>query len=656
MLNQSTMILNCLRNFLKTKGFEKVDSITYSITILLCTLVTLTSSINAQVNSKSAAYFDLSHESKVFGHKKYFRLYLPQGYESSTKHYPVIYFFHGWGGRYFKDENALLEYELIKSLVDKYQVMLVLWDGNISEEEPRPYNIGNHEDVKFQVQMKDYFPELVSYIDNSYRTLTDRNHRGIIGFSMGGFMAYVLAGKYPDRICAAANLHGSPEFFIGYPHNHTLYPLRYTFKNLQDVQLLLHNSTNDELYYLNREVNSGASWEGGLHYSYELFPGGHKIDDPGKTEIFEKAICFVAYAFDHPVIKKEKWSHFDLYPDFSIWDYQVNTTKATPGFVFLKNVNRNGLGIYTYKWLPDGPPVDTCKIKVTTSPIYDPKTRYNLVSFRKEDSEIQYSTIESNEKGEIRIESEGNGQEYGIFKEGETSNIICLDYLLADDKRYLRVGEENKLYLKLFNRGGEINTTQEVSLTLSSPDSSVRIKKIDAFAKFKSNERVIISAPFIVLTDKKPPIDGSPSWLKFKVKITLNTKETEDELIIPVFFRVPDFPKVKIEDRYNLQDSVYGSGDGDGVAEPGEKIMVLIDGYRTRLYYDDPYVEADEEQLVDEVLPAKWPDGFTLSSVIKISKDCPKGHIVELLANFETKSFMPINRKLTWGKIDIKVE
>ena len=354
--------------------------------------------LNAQDISKTGAYTDLSHESKVFGHRKSFRLYLPQGYESSAERFPVIYFFHGWGGRYYKDDSAKLEYEMLKPLIDKYQVILVLWDGNIIEEEPRPYNIGNHEDVKFKVQIKDYFPELVSYIDSTYRTMIDRQHRGIIGFSMGGIMSYFLAGKYPDKICAAANLHGSPEFFIGYPQNHTLYPLRYTFRNLQDVQLLLHNSTNDVLYYLNEEVNKGAHWEEDLHYSYELFPGNHKIDDPGKTEIFEKALSYVVNAFEHPVVKTKKWSHYDIYPDFNVWDYSVKTDKHKPGFIYLWSVNSKGFGLYSQKWLPDGPNLDTCNMDVTTAPLYDPKIQYNMVSYRKSDGEIKQEFVESNEK------------------------------------------------------------------------------------------------------------------------------------------------------------------------------------------------------------------------------------------------------------------
>jgi len=129
-------------------------SIIFFITVFL---VIMTGKTQAQDAARTQAYSDLSHDSHVFGHIKYFRIYLPQGYESTHDRFPVIYFFHGWGGRYFKDDNARLEYELLKTLVDKYRVILVMWDGNISEEEPRPYNIGNHSDVKFRIQMKGLF-------------------------------------------------------------------------------------------------------------------------------------------------------------------------------------------------------------------------------------------------------------------------------------------------------------------------------------------------------------------------------------------------------------------------------------------------------------------------------------------------------------------
>jgi len=84
--------------------------------------------------------------------------------------------------------------------------------------------------------------------------------------------------------------------------------------------------------------------------------------------------------------------------------------------------------------------------------------------------------------------------------------------------------------------------------------------------------------------------------------------------------------------------------------------MLYQNGHRLRLYSDDPYVMASEEKLVDEVLPSIWPDGYTLSSVVKIANNCPDGHEIEFLASYETKTYMPIHRLVKWGKVKIKVK
>ena len=259
-------------------------------------------------------------------------------------------------------------------------------------------------------------------------------------------------------------------------------------------------------------------------------------------------------------------------------------------------------------------------------------------------------------KVKLHFGTNGNGYEMGIYQNGDAPYIICPNYILKNGKRYLRVGKENSMSLQLFNRGGPISHLQKATVIISCSDSSVVITKKEATVNFEPGKRTALSLPFSIHCNKKPPADGSPCWLKFTTKIIFDGHEFSDEIVVPVFFNVPAFSKFTIEDGYKLKDTVFGLGNGNRIAEPGEKIMIYKDGHRTRLYTDDPYVETENELLADEALPAKWDDGYTLSSVIKISKTCPKGHIIEFLANYETKSFMPINRKVSWGKILVTVE
>jgi enterochelin esterase-like enzyme len=609
--------------------------------------------IHAQPVAK-VPYQDLSHHSKVFGREKPYRLYLPAGYHDNQERFPVIYFFHGWGGRHYMDPSAKLEYELIKDLVDKYRVILVMWDGNYEEGQPRPYNMGNHVNITSDIQMKDYFLELVAHIDSTYNTLADRNNRGIIGFSMGGLMSWFIAGKYPDKVCAAVNILGSPEFFIGYPDNHTLLPLRYAFKNLKDVKIRLHQSTNDELVYLNDEVDRGARWEGGLSYSFQRFRGGHLIDDPGETKIFETAMKYVVDAFKDPLPKSDRWWHFDFYPEFDVWDYHVQSNKSEPGFVLLRKVANAGFGIGSQRWLPDGPPIEDLIAKVTTASVYEPNADYEVIRWLPQAGKVEQLSVRANGDGRLEFELPGEA-EMGIFRKGDKPDLIVASYTLEDEKRYLRAGETHKLTLMLFNRAGLPSRRTKVKVELIAPeDAAFEIVKEAEPATLSGKVR-FVPVTFTVRTNKKAPAHGEPAWIKLGVKI--QGQETfEDEVVIPVFFDVPPLDDIQVDDGRAIRDKAFGKGNGDGIVAPGEHVLLYTGDHRLRLYTDDPYVDPIGERLVDEVVPSRWPDGFTQSSVVRISENCPDGHVIRFLASYDTKVFETMERKVTWHMVSLTVK
>ena len=599
-----------------------------------------------------SAYQDLTHESNVFGHKKFYRLYVPDNYLKSSKKYPVIYFFHGWGGRHFKDDNANLEYKKLKELVNKYQVMMVMWDGSMDGKEPRPYNIGYHEDIKFRTQMKDYFPELINHIDEKYRTLTDRNHRGIIGFSMGGIMSLFLSGKYPDKVCAAVSLTGSPEFFIGYPENHTLYQIRYTFKNLQDIDTRIHTSSTDILYNLNEEVYQGAAWEGKT-LEFENFPGGHMVDKKGETVIFEKAMKFVADSFKKPHKSPQVWSHYDLYPDFGLWGYTVESDKSMPGFIFLKNVSKKGFGLETHQWLPAGPKVPIKKITVSTAPVYKPDYQYDVVKYSAKENTVLAEKMKTDAAGKLKFIVNGGGYQIGINDKTAKPNWSVVDYQIETESSYLQNNSANKLTVRLLNRGGLAAANQTFNVKITARDKAITLK--DSVLTFKADpaNRLITLAPIELLCAKQLPQHADPSEVKLIFEFP--DDNSKDELTVPVRFDAGYFKDTKVDDGIVVRGKSFGNGNADGVVNPGEKVLLYEGKNRLRLYTEDRFVIKENEILVDEIIPARWPDGYTQISVIHISPDCPDGHKIECLASYETKTFNPIERKLNWGKVSFTV-
>ncbi len=600
--------------------------------------------------AQKSSYTDTSYYSKVFGGEKTFRIYLPKKQGSITKCYPVIYFFHGWGGRYFKDPSANIAYKKLGELVEKHQFILVMWDGNMEEKERRPYNVGNHADMKYKIQMKDYFPELMSHIDSSFPTIPDRNNRGIIGFSMGGFMASYLAGKYPDKVSAVVSFTGSAEFFIGYPDNYTLYPVRYTLENLRDVAFYLHNRDNCPMAGLNEEVYQAAVWNEMDNFHYQKMPGEHSIDKPGETKVFESAISYLVAQFNKPKPTKPKWSHYDLYPEFKVWDYTVRSNKSEPGFLYLRNVSKSGFGFYTYSWLPDGCAIKNCKAKIITAACYKPNSQYQINVVHTKTGVIERLMEESDKVGRLHISLPGDGCEVGIKETSANPVFSVVSYRLNKNEKYLKINVQNELRVQLLNRTQYIPANKKVKIELSCSDSTVRVLNPVDEIELSQERTVLTSNVFKVVCTKKPPSNGSPAWLNMKITVSFEDSYTEDSFTVPVWFDVPYFEKIQL----NTADAETTTN--DRFVSRGERFSLKQDGHLLKLYTEDPFVDFNEEKVFAEVIPAYWPDGLSLSSQVKIADDCPNGHEIEFLAFYETKTYKPIVRQRHWGKVKIVVK
>jgi enterochelin esterase-like enzyme len=583
---------------------------------------------------------DTVHFSRVFNGIKPYRIYLPAGYSSTEKHYPVIYYFHGNKG------NEKLTIDHVQDLVDSASVILVAWNGRSVEEDDRPYNAGYHSNVKYQIQFKDYFPELVAHIDSCYHTIADRAHRAIIGHSMGGFMSFFIAGKYPHLVGTAVSSKGSPEFFVGYPENNTLYPMRYMFKNLHAVKLRFQNGEKgEELVNLNTEVNHGAMREKGLDYEYASYSGPHHIN----YNQFSDAFRFVVHSFSIPHPAPVRWHHADLYSDFNVWDYKVHSNLQEPGYIELHGVTRGGLEILTRKWQPEGIPIPGVSVNLLTAPIYRPNAPYNIVDYNVNTKQFVRKRVTSDAMGRIPVHTNYQQHQIGIFEDNAPAELVYVAYKANNKGIFLPQGRPTQLQLQLFNRGG--SPSGPVTVTLSSSTKGVVIENpVISFSNLNSGS-LNWTSTFRIIANNKPPQDGSPFRIRFNLVMRDRQGHIwEDEFDALPLYNVPAFTHIGIDDG---DSEIFGSGNGNNIAEPGETIMIYEISHRTRLYYDDPYI--DSEKLHDDLQPDKWGDGYALSSLIHISKNCPVGHTIHFLASYEVKEWKTIKRNLTWGVFSITV-
>ncbi|MEK6481381.1 alpha/beta hydrolase-fold protein [Catalinimonas sp. 4WD22] len=120
-------------------------------------------------------------------------VYLPPGYDGSNRSYPVIYFLHGFTGdnTMLSSMSEMLDYAISAKRIRPF--ILVVPDQKTTYGGSFYSNsgvFGNWED--FTVF------DLVDYMDKTYRTIPDKESRGITGHSIGGYGALKIAMHHPD--------------------------------------------------------------------------------------------------------------------------------------------------------------------------------------------------------------------------------------------------------------------------------------------------------------------------------------------------------------------------------------------------------------------------------------------------------------------------
>ncbi|MFB0561379.1 MAG: alpha/beta hydrolase [Candidatus Lokiarchaeia archaeon] len=173
-------------------------------------------------------------------------IYLPPGYfESEKERYPVVYFLHGYTGydqkisiTSTKEDNKNLPVKLIPPEIleqidlDRFP-SYAKFDELITSGELDPFifvqpdaslrlpHKDGAKDFFGAVQTKGSFylnspytgnfedyivKDVIGYVDANYRTIPDKQHRGLAGGSMGGYGALSIPIHHPEKFIATASL------------------------------------------------------------------------------------------------------------------------------------------------------------------------------------------------------------------------------------------------------------------------------------------------------------------------------------------------------------------------------------------------------------------------------------------------------------------
>ena len=133
-----------------------------------------------------------------------FVVYTPPNYATNpSRHYPLVISLHGIGGTASGRANQVVPTLDAAITAGTVQPMIYLFpDGQTDSFWGDAFD--GHKQVYSNV-----INEILPYVEANYRTIADRDHRAMEGFSMGGFGAAMYAAKHTAQFSAVVEYGGA---------------------------------------------------------------------------------------------------------------------------------------------------------------------------------------------------------------------------------------------------------------------------------------------------------------------------------------------------------------------------------------------------------------------------------------------------------------
>lgn len=170
---------------------------------------------------------EIWYDSEVTGTWRHAVVYLPPGYdENQSTRYPVLYLQHGGG----EDETGWVRQGHANFIMDNLiasgeakPMIIVMANGYARRAQPEPVasTEGEGRWRGFQQMLSafedDVTQALIPFVDRTFRTIPDREHRAMAGLSMGGMQTFHVALNNLDQFSyvggfSGASLPGGGEF------------------------------------------------------------------------------------------------------------------------------------------------------------------------------------------------------------------------------------------------------------------------------------------------------------------------------------------------------------------------------------------------------------------------------------------------------------
>lgn len=176
---------------------------------VVCFLLLLLCSM-AQAQKEGTVSDCKTLKSEILKGEQRYAIYLPPGYDSSDRSYPLLYLLHPAGPKgTLPNQQGWINYGMLKTFMDRgiasgevAPMIVVTPDANFGT---RRVSYFNDPDNNFNFE-DFFFKEFIPYIEKTYRCRTERGSRAVAGASMGGGAAFFYALHHPEMFSVSCPL------------------------------------------------------------------------------------------------------------------------------------------------------------------------------------------------------------------------------------------------------------------------------------------------------------------------------------------------------------------------------------------------------------------------------------------------------------------
>jgi hypothetical protein len=219
-----------------------------------------------------------------------------------------------------------------------------------------------------------------------------------------------------------------------------------------------------------------ALWTQPTHET-EDFDFDHGV--PGMAKTLE----FHMRAFENPLPPPHVWSHADVYPNFSVWDWTVESDRKKSGFTWLDSASHTGFHSVVREWLPGGKIVPSVHLHIVTAPYFKKNQRVPVTVIRLRDNKVEQRHEFAGASG--RLEFQLDGDEYQVtlgkslvHRTVETPKLApapaTTEFQIADHRKvrlFEHATEKHSMTLGLGNGDGKANPGEVIVILLPDGDA-----------------------------------------------------------------------------------------------------------------------------------------------------------------------------------------